>query len=369
MKHLIKLIFFVIIFPLLCPLTNAQSKKEQIEYLQNKVDSLKGQIRKTKNKLYLYSIKIDSTKESQNTILLENQQLANDFNSIKKLQNDRTSRNDSKNRNLETLNSNIDSLSNIKKQKIFELEKLKKENEHFLKGYKILPKNKYCSEEYISISGCDGETSIKFMDKTYQIIDIGEQCWFSENLNTSYYTNGDPIDSFNGIYQLSNNANYNGAFELNRIIEFSYGKQYNWYVINDQRGVCPNGWHVSTDCDWMYLENELKMSSQDQESQGWRGGNEGDILKSTTGWEDTNWVHGNPPTKTNSKDAIKFNAKPGGQSGFMGYSGSGENGFWWCAGMDAWDHAWVRQLSSYNSNISRHTESKWVGASIRCVKD
>lgn len=60
MKHFIKLIFFVIIFPLLCPLTNAQSKKEQIEYLQNKVDSLKGVVFQYKKSSLHFSEVADS---------------------------------------------------------------------------------------------------------------------------------------------------------------------------------------------------------------------------------------------------------------------------------------------------------------------
>jgi len=57
---------------------------------------------------------------------------------------------------------------------------------------------------------------------------------------------------------------------------------YNWYTTVDTRGLCPIGWHVPTDCEWMYLEGSLGMTVANQETVGYRGNNEGGALKAIT---------------------------------------------------------------------------------------
>ncbi len=57
-----------------------------------------------------------------------------------------------------------------------------------------------------------------------------------------------------------------------------YGRLYNWYAVDDARGLCPSGWHVPTDEEWTDLENYIS-------SQGYSG-TEGTALKSTYGWYD-----------------------------------------------------------------------------------
>jgi uncharacterized protein (TIGR02145 family) len=36
-----------------------------------------------------------------------------------------------------------------------------------------------------------------------------------------------------------------------------YGKLYNWYAVNDARGLAPAGWHVPTDYEWEVLSTFL----------------------------------------------------------------------------------------------------------------
>ena len=35
----------------------------------------------------------------------------------------------------------------------------------------------------------------------------------------------------------------------------TYGRLYNWYAVDDARGLCPSGWHVPTDGEWTDLED------------------------------------------------------------------------------------------------------------------
>jgi uncharacterized protein (TIGR02145 family) len=109
-------------------------------------------------------------------------------------------------------------------------------------------------------------------------VDIGTQTWTSENLNVSTFRNGDPIPQVmtdeewekagkegKPAWCYYNNDPKNGE---------KYGKIYNWYAVNDPRGLAPNGWHVPSEDDWRILENHL-------------GKNEaGKKLKATIGWDD-----------------------------------------------------------------------------------
>ena len=110
----------------------------------------------------------------------------------------------------------------------------------------------------------------------YATVLIGEQCWFAENIRNEFYMNGDPIPS-----NLSN-EDWNGADnpptgavavygEDDDCVNWSpdidacdpsqslneYGRLYNWYAVDDARGLCPNGWHVPTDGEWTLLTDHL----------------------------------------------------------------------------------------------------------------
>ena len=71
-----------------------------------------------------------------------------------------------------------------------------------------------------------------------------------------------------------------------------YGRLYNWYAVDDARGLCPSGWHVPTDGEYMTLEMELGMSESEANGQGWRGTDQGTQMKSSASdspsWDGTN---------------------------------------------------------------------------------
>jgi uncharacterized protein (TIGR02145 family) len=99
----------------------------------------------------------------------------------------------------------------------------------------------------------DGENN------SYHTLIIGNQVWLKENLKVSNYRNGDPLldltdsTTWNGGYITTGGySNYNNDTAISNI----YGKLYNWYAINDSRGICPAGWHIPTVKEW----NELAAS-------------------------------------------------------------------------------------------------------------
>jgi len=95
---------------------------------------------------------------------------------------------------------------------------------------------------------------------------------WQENLKVTRYRNGDPIPNVTnnstwaglstGAYCYNNNNPANGN---------TYGALYNWYAVDDARGLAPAGWHVPTDEEIMELEMYLGMSQSQADSAGWRG--------------------------------------------------------------------------------------------------
>ena len=79
------------------------------------------------------------------------------------------------------------------------------------------------------------------------------------------------------------------------------------------RGICPAGWHVPSDCEWMYLEHGQGMSIANQTTDNaWRAndadnqGTPGYKLRSTgTGFTNASGFSGIPPPKCVSKKSIK----------------------------------------------------------------
>ena len=61
-------------------------------------------------------------------------------------------------------------------------------------GSFLLPGNATCDTMYISVTGCGGLTTLTYNGYTYDLVEIGGQCWFKENLQTTKYKDGTPID-------------------------------------------------------------------------------------------------------------------------------------------------------------------------------
>jgi uncharacterized protein (TIGR02145 family) len=88
----------------------------------------------------------------------------------------------------------------------------------------------------------------------YRTVKIGAQVWMTENLRVTRFRNGDGIphvadqaewpDLIRGAYCHYNNDPENSS---------TSGCLYNWYAVDDGRGVAPAGWHVPADADWQIL--------------------------------------------------------------------------------------------------------------------
>jgi len=133
-----------------------------------------------------------------------------------------------------------------------------------------------------------------------------------------------------------------------------YGKWYNWYAVDDSRGLCPTGWHVATNQEWLDLEIMLGGASL-----------AGGVLKSTSSLWNSSAVIG-----TND---IGFTALPNGMVGSDG-NGGGMNyygNFWTSTSYDS-NRSYFRELrydSQYLTSPYGRIISQGYGMACRCVKD
>jgi len=101
----------------------------------------------------------------------------------------------------------------------------------------------------------------------------------AENLKVTNYNNGDEIHNItNGSDWIGLSTGAYGDYDNNPTNSETFGKLYNWYTVDDDSGVCPEGWHVPSDEEFMELEMYLGMSEEDANSEGYRGTDEGSKL-------------------------------------------------------------------------------------------
>jgi len=207
---------------------------------------------------------------------------------------------------------------------------------------------------------------VSYQGYDYATLLIGEQCWFAENLRSENYDNGDAISSglTNGYWSSTTSgatAVYGSgsgpcntytpdgdacdeAWSLNE-----YGRLYNWYAVDDERGLCPSGWHVPTDGEWTVMEDFLGGASV-----------AGGQMMTTYGWSNGG----------NGTNSCGFSGLPGGlrSSNNGKFLEAGYYGGWWSSSPFG-SYAWNRGLGSSSENVDRDYFNQRVGFSVRCVRD
>jgi uncharacterized protein (TIGR02145 family) len=211
-------------------------------------------------------------------------------------------------------------------------------------GYLILTSS-------LVISSCGG--GLKDQEgKSIKSIKIGDQKWMVENLNVSHFRNGDSIPEVRSAAEwkrmgeegkpawcLIQNETENGK---------KFGKLYNWYAVNDPRGLAPKDWHVASDDEWTQLINFLG------------GGVLAALNMRTTGLTDN----------SDQDNENRFSGLPGGSRNSFGvFYGLDSFGYWWSATEFDPSNAFVRILNYVNCDINSKILDKIYGLSVRCLSD
>jgi uncharacterized protein (TIGR02145 family) len=186
-----------------------------------------------------------------------------------------------------------------------------------------------------------------------KIVKLGTQSWASDNLNVTTFRNGDVIQEAR-TNEAWANAGREGKpawcyFGNDKRNNKKYGKLYNWFAVNDPRGLAPEGWHVPGDAEWAVLIDFL-------------GGEDvaGSKLKNTEGWID---VGGGSNTSGFSGLPCGYRSPDGAFGFFL------TDGYFWSSTEDGDGKAWYRNLYYFNNSITRNSDPKAAGFSVRCIKN
>jgi uncharacterized protein (TIGR02145 family) len=216
------------------------------------------------------------------------------------------------------------------------------------------------------LSTIDDNTVTDIDGNVYKTVKIGNQIWMAENLKVTRYRNGDPISTgyTDKEWGELNSGAYCYYYDVPKYIEL-YGNLYNWYAADDERGICPVGWHVPTDEEWKELEVTLGMSNENVNVYYYRGTNQGAQLAGETNF----WKQGRL-VNNSSFGSSGFLVLPGGFRDKYGeYMGIGTNGFIWTSDEEYSGYAIFRMFHYDSSDLSLDINNIQGGGSIRCIKD
>lgn len=202
-----------------------------------------------------------------------------------------------------------------------------------------------------SSDACGDSTSIAFDGTDYEIVAIGSQCWFAENLQSTHFTNGELIpDGLTGAQWTSTTGPATTFYNTDPAMLEMYGRLYNWYAVSDPRGLCPTGWHVPSEADWQELVDSFMRSTK-----------AGIFLKSAPGDEPA-W---------NGTNKRGFNGLPGGWrfSAIGNYGMAGERGYWWSSTDGEKGRARFMSLNGEKETVLINSGFYRLGYSVRCLRD
>lgn len=181
-------------------------------------------------------------------------------------------------------------------------------------------------------------------------VTIGQQIWTARNLNITTYRNGEPI------FQVKNEEEWLNASENKKPACCAYnfaesnvplwGRLYNWYAVNDPRGLVPEGWHVPTEQEWFTLVDFLGESSAAYK------------MKSVELWH----------SYYNGSNQSGFNGLPAGAATYGGgFIFLREKAYFW--GATAKDSMAFTLMLGSGSYAGRYKYSHELGQSVRCIKN
>jgi uncharacterized protein (TIGR02145 family) len=245
-------------------------------------------------------------------------------------------------------------------------------------GGAVFSGNTTCATKPISAQGCAGVTTVTAASgRVHNTVNINGQCWLVTNLitvpavynayTTASWTNTSPGDQGYWGYYHTTTTNGTAGWQAtepatNEGILYQWCGAMNATISERSRGICPSGWHLPSDCEWMYLEHGQGMSITEQNvNNNWRS--------------NTADNEGTPGYKLRSQGTGQTNASgwSGLLAGYRNTDGSFNNrtsdGFWWSSSASGATTAIVRVLNSGYRGAYRNSFNNAYGFSVRCLKD
>ena len=207
---------------------------------------------------------------------------------------------------------------------------------------------------------------LEYQGYNYETVQIGDQCWFAENLRAENYRNGESIVysgaasdwETNGYTGLGSRAAYNDDALLGAL----WGYIYNGFAVNDERALCPTGWIVPKNADWLELGEFLggmsvagqKMKNSPNDEFGWNGDNSSGFGGYATGdrhWPDGSFNHA-------------LDGSVGDNEQVIGLYWSGAPG-----SIPAQNYYALYEMDDQLTQSSSNGPPLGFGAAVRCIKD
>jgi len=222
----------------------------------------------------------------------------------------------------------------------------------------------------------DGEPVCEDIDgNVYETIQIGDQLWMAANLKVTHYNDGSEIPTgySNSEWGWLDMGAY-AVYDNDPVNADVYGNLYNWFVVDDERGLCMEGWHVPSDEEWTDLITYLDVDT-DPDVFGSQSYIAGGKIKEA-GLE--HWNYYSDEITEEATNESGFTGLPGGYRSLNngGYLSMGNFGYFWSSShsgylssSDRHSNAWYRGLNYNNSSVYRSIYDESGGFSIRCLGD
>ena len=212
-------------------------------------------------------------------------------------------------------------------------------------------------------ASCPGVPTITDVEgNVYTTLQAGEFCWLRENLRVTKFRDGSDIS------RISNNTSVPAYTWYDNYAPHLYGALYNWYAVNSQAGICPEGWHVASRAEWDHLFLYMTRISDSH-----------NIAEKITTVKSTR-VEPTPHPRWDQggiigNDLGNFSALPGGmRSYYYGSNWIGRSAYWWTSTSFTVnpvypDRAISARIHNDKEFIYTSPEHNSSHLSVRCVKD
>jgi len=245
---------------------------------------------------------------------------------------------------------------------------------YYIRAYAINSEGTSYGNEVSFTTNAASATVTDIDGNIYNTVTIGTQTWMTENLKTTRYSDGTPINLVNTISAwdaLTTSSKAYCWYNDDIINKDLNGALYTWVaamngagastsIPSAVQGVCPTGWHLPSWNEWGVLIKYLDPSSNPAT---WLESSiAGGIMKETgtTHWQSPN---------TGATNGYGFTALPsGGRGGDGHFLSLGTEGLWWSATEFGSGHTRVEKVG-YNTSSNSMYSTPWdCGISVRCIQ-
>ena len=209
-------------------------------------------------------------------------------------------------------------------------------------------------------------------NQEYKWITIGKQIWMAQNLNYGKMILGRYPQSDNGVIEKYciddleiNGKEYGGLYQWGELMNYQSAKNTNPSGI---QGICPSGWHIPSDEEWIELERYLGIPEDEAYYLGLVSrGRVGHLLRSSSGW-----IEGENSAPYNGLDSFGLNILAIGNRVYWNanesFGGIGHSAYFWtCSEVD--NDIPISRIFDNSYNLLRRKSDTRMGYSVRCIKD